>query len=471
MNTAMEQDSPQFERMTGKPVGGLVLAMSGPTVVSMLVTSLYNMADTFFVSKLGTSASGAVGIVFSLMAIIQAVGFTLGMGSGSWISRLLGARKREEANRVAASGFYAAIAFGLAIAVAGLALLDPLMRLLGATDTILPFARDYAGWILYAAPVMAASFVLNNVLRAEGKARFAMIGISVGGLLNCFLDPLFIFAFKLGIAGAAIATALSQCVSFAILLSAFLRGKTATSVAPGNASRKAGVYLSVLKNGLPSFCRQGLSSASTIALNLGAAAYGDAAVAAMAIVARISMVVFSILIGVGQGYQPVLGYNYGAGLKSRVRSAFSFTLKFSIGIAFGCAAAIFAFAPAIMGFFLKSDPEVVRVGTFALRAQCLAMPLVPIGMVSNMTFQGIGKSWTATLLSAARQGYFFIPFILILPGFLGLKGVQVSQALADLCTFFVCLPFMLSFYSRLDSEPSVPPSGAAAGDAFLDGGA
>jgi putative MATE family efflux protein len=464
----MEQDSAQFERMTGKPVSGLVLALSGPTVISMLVTSLYNMADTFFVSKLGTSASGAVGIVFSLMAIIQAVGFTLGMGSGSWISRLLGARRREEANEVAASGFYSAIVFGLVIAVAGLAFLAPLMRVLGATETILPYARDYASWILYAAPVMAASFVLNNILRAEGKARFAMIGISVGGLLNCFLDPLFIFAFKLGIGGAAIATALSQCVSFAILLSAFVGGKTVTSVAPAKASRRADTYLRIVKNGLPSLCRQGLSSVSTIALNLGAAAYGDAAVAAMAIVAKIAMFVFSVLIGVGQGYQPVLGYNYGAGRNDRVRAAFSFTFKFSIGIAVACAAAIFAAAPAIMEFFLKSDPEVVRIGTFALRAQCLAMPLVPIGMMANMTFQGIGKSWTATLLSAARQGYYFIPFILILPGFLGLKGLQVSQALADGCTFLTCLPFVLRFFRSLGRGDEKKTPGPAGPDAFID---
>jgi len=342
------------------------------------------------------------------------------------------------------------------------------MRLLGATESILPYAREYASWILYAAPVMAASFVLNNILRAEGKARFAMVGIAVGGILNCFLDPLFIFGFKLGIAGAAIATALSQCVSFAFLLSAFIGGKTATSVALGKVSRKAGTYLGILKNGLPSLCRQGLSSVSTIALNLSAAAYGDAAVAAMAIVGKVAMFIFSVLIGVGQGYQPVLGYNYGAGRNDRVRAAFSFTFKFSIAIAFACAAGIFAAAPAIMEFFLKSDPEVVRIGTMALRAQCLAIPLVPMGMMANMTFQGIGKSWTATLLSAARQGYFFIPFILTLPGIFGLSGVQVSQALADFCTFFACLPFVLRFFSKLERGVGGRAPGPAGPDAFID---
>jgi putative MATE family efflux protein len=445
----MEQDASQFEKMTTKPVSGLVLSLAGPTVVSMLVSSLYNMADTYFVSQLGTSASGAVGIVFSLMAIIQAVGFCIGMGSGSWISRLLGARKQAEASEVAASAFLMAIIFGLLLAVSGLAFLDPFMQLLGATATILPYARDYASWILLAAPVMAASFVLNNILRAEGKARFSMIGIAAGGVLNCFLDPLFIFVFKMGIAGAAIATALSQCVSFLILLSAFIRGKTLTSVGFRGISRKAATYLLIVQNGLPSLCRQGLASVSTIALNLNAAAYGDAAVAAMAIVAKVFMFLFSVILGVGQGYQPVLGYNYGARKFDRVRSAFSFTFKFCLAAIIACSAAVFLAAPDIMRVFIRSDPEVVRIGAFALRAQCLALPLIPMGMMSNMTFQSIGKSWTATLLSAARQGYWFLPLIIVLPRFLGLTGVQISQALADLLTFATCLPFILVFFAKL----------------------
>jgi len=453
-------DDAQYGRMTEAPVGGLIVSLAIPTIVSMMISAIYNMADTYFVSKLGTSASGAVGVVFSLMAIIQAVGFTIGMGSGSWISRLLGSRKVEEASGVAAAGFYSSIAFGLLLAVLGLAFLDPLVRLLGATQTIAPYARDYASYILFAAPIMAASFVLNNILRAEGRARFAMIGIATGGILNCGLDPLFIFGFGMGIAGAAIATALSQLVSFVILLAAFLRGKTATKLGPRRLPGKAAPYLTILKLGLPSLLRQGLASVSTIALNVSAALYGDAAVAAMSIVGKIFMFIFSITLGIGQGYQPVVGYNYGAGRLGRVRAAFFFTWKACTAVMVVCAVGGFVAARRLIALFIASDPAVVSIGAKALRAQCLALPLIPLGVMCNMTFQSIGRSWTATLLSAARQGFFFLPLIVALPRFLGLAGLQYTQPLADVCTFLCCIPFAVSFLRELGKEKAEEPASA-----------
>jgi len=448
----MDHGDAQYVKMTETPVSGLVVSLAIPTIVSMLVSSIYNMADTYFVSKISTSASGAVGIVFSLMAIIQAVGFTVGMGAGSWISRLLGAHKNDEASGVAASGFYSSIVFGLALTVVGLAIIDPLMLILGATDTILPYARDYARYILYAAPVMTASFVLNNILRAEGKANFSMIGITVGGLLNCGLDPLFIFTFKMGIGGAAIATALSQLVSFFILLAPFLNRRTIVKLGIRRSARRPDVYLQTLKLGLPSFLRQGLASVSTVALNLNAAAYGDAAVAAMSIVGKIVLFIFSIIIGIGQGYQPVLGYNYGARKFKRVKDAFSFTFKVCLAMMGLCGIVGFLTASWLMKLFIPQDLEVIRIGAAALRFQCLAMPLVPLGVMCNMTYQAIGKSWTATISSAARQGIFFLPLILLLPPFCGLLGVQITQPLADLCTFIFCLPFVLHFFRNLETE-------------------
>ena len=448
----MEKENAQYIKMMSMPVGRLVLSLAVPTIISMLVTAIYNIGDTFFVSKLGTSASGAVGIVFSLMAIIQAVGFTVGMGSGAQISRLLGAQKTDEANSVAVSGFFAAVAFGTLLAVFGLLFIDDLMRILGATETILPYARDYASYILYAAPVMASSFLLNNILRAEGKAKFAMVGLTIGGLLNLALDPLFIFGFGWGIGGAAIATALSQCVSFSILLSWFLRGKTITRLRAAGISKDQGIYIRILKNGLPSFCRQTLASIATIALNLSAAMYGDAAVAAMSIVGRLFMFVFAINLGIGQGYMPVVGYNYGAGRFERVKAAFLFTLKVTSVLMTSAAVAGFAVAPSLIRFFIKTDPDVVRIGALALRAMCLAMPLIPLGIVCNMTFQSIGKSWTATVLSLARQGIFFLPLILTLPRFIGLTGVQITQPLADALTFLCCLPLTFFFFRELDAK-------------------
>ncbi|MBQ7066109.1 MAG: MATE family efflux transporter [Lachnospiraceae bacterium] len=451
----MEKENQQYIKMTETKISSLISSLAVPTIVSMLITSIYNMADTFFVSKLGASASGAIGIVFSLMAIIQAVGFTLGQGSGSVISRLLGEQKNDEADKIGSSGFVASVGFGGFLMVMGLIFLEPLMRLLGSTDTILPFACEYAQYIFLAAPVMAASFVLNNLLRAEGKVKLAMIGITVGGVLNILLDPIFIFALGFGVSGAAIATALSQCISFLILLSHFLRNRTIINLKLSNASTELIIYLRIIKNGLPSFCRQGLASISTVALNLNAALYGDAAVAAMSIVGKIFMMIFSMLLGFGQGYQPVVGYNYGAKKFDRVREAFFFTLKVGVSIMTSLGILGFLLARNIMGWFIADDEEVIAIGVRAFRAQCLVMPLMALGVVCNMTFQSIGKAWRATFLSCTRQGIFFLPFILILPRFLGITGVEITQPVADLCNFFCCLPFAVLFLKALPTEADV----------------
>lgn len=444
--------------MTGAPIPKLVLTLAAPTVVSMLVTAVYNMADTFFVSQLGTSASGAVGIVFSLMAIIQAIGFTLGMGAGSLVSRCLGSRQDAAASRYAATAFYTAIGFGLILTVLGRLFMDPLMALLGATPTILPFARDYAFYILLAAPVMTASFVMNNLLRAEGKAAFSMVGLTLGGVLNMLLDPLFIFGFGFGIAGAALATGLSQCVSFGILLSFFLRGKAQTSLHPRHAKGAAGCLLPIIKTGFPSLSRQGLASIASVLLNKSAAVYGDAAVAAMAIVGRIFMLIFSVMLGIGQGFQPVCGYNYGAKRYTRVRQAFFFTLLLG-EIAMGVlAAAGFVAAPEIVRLF-RNDAAVVKTGSFAFRCQCIALLTMPVSTCANMLFQSIGQSGKATFLSCLRQGIYFIPLIGLLPAFLGISGVQIAQPLADLFTFCTSLPFILLFFRRLPPEPADESAG------------
>ena len=447
----MEQNQ-QYEKMTKTPIGKLITTLSVPTIISMLVTAIYNMADTFFVSKLGTSASGAVGIVFSVMAIIQAVGFTFGMGSGSLISRLLGAKEEGKATEVAATGFYSAIFLGILMTVLGEWKMDELMRILGASETILPFAREYAGFILLAAPIMGSSFVLNNILRSEGHAKFAMIGITAGGVLNIVLDPIFIFTFGMGIKGAAAATALSQLISFLILLSYFVLHKTTTRLGIHRLSKNPGTYYQIVKNGLPSFSRQGLASIASILLNKQATIYGDAAVAAMAIVSKIFMMIFSVMIGFGQGYQPVVGFNYGAGILERVKKSLKFTLKVGvIGMSIA-AAGLFVLAPMLMELFISDDPAVMEIGTMALRAQAISMPLIPIGTVANMTFQSIGKAWRATIMSSMRQGIFFIPLIFILPGIFGLWGVATTQAASDVFTALACTPFLIGFYKKLGNE-------------------
>ena len=446
------EEQKQYRRMTQTPIHKLITTLAVPTIISMMVTAVYNMADTFFVSQLGTSAAGAVGIVFSLMALIQAVGFMLGIGSGSLISRLLGQKKKEEADQVGSTGFFMALVFGLVVTVLGLVFLKPLMRLLGSTPTILPYASDYAKYILLGAPVMGGSFVLNNVLRSEGKATLSMVGISLGGILNIILDPIFIFGMGLGISGAAIATVLSQCVSFFILLGCFLTKKSTVRLHIRNISRKGSTYVDIVTTGFASFCRQGLASIATAVLNIQAAAYGDPAVAAMSIVGRIFMLVLAAMIGFGQGFQPVAGFNYGAKNYRRVKEAFFFSLKTGIVLMSILAVAGWITAPSLMALFRKEDAQVIAIGAYAVRAQCLVLPLFPLGVISNMTFQVIGKSLWATLLSAARQGIFFLPLILLLPPVIGLYGVQLTQPLADLFTFAACFFFLVPFFRELNVQ-------------------
>lgn len=437
--------------MTEQPVKKLICMLSVPTVISMMVTSVYNIADTYFVSKLGTSASGAVGVVFSLMAIIQAVGFTVGMGSGSIISRLLGEKKDDDATKFASSGLFLGLVFGAAITIFGMLKISELMLLFGATETILPYAEKYATYIIFGAPVMIGAFIMNNILRSQGCAKYAMWGIASGGILNVVLDPILIFGFDMGMAGAAVATLVSQTISFLILLFCFISGKSQTRLKISKISFNIMDYLNILKTGLPSFSRQGLASISTMFLNRSARLYGDAAVAAMGIVGKIFMIIFSTLIGIGQGAQPVIGYNYGAKKYKRVKKAITFTWQAGTVILSVLGIGVFFLSGFLVARFTKGDMEVVQIGKTALMAYSLVLPIMPINMVCNITYQIIGKSWRATLLSCARQGFFFLPLIIILPKLWGLFGVQIAQPIADVMTAVFSIPFAYSFLKELNT--------------------
>lgn len=441
----------EYQRMITKPVSNLVLSLAIPTVTSMLVSSLYNMADTYFVSKLGTSASGAVGIVFSLMAIIQAIGFTLGMGCGSLISRKLGEKDNDAADRYGSSAFFVAIGFGLLITVFGLIYIDPLMMLLGSTETILPYARDYGLYIIIGAPLMCASFVMNNILRSEGHAAFSMIALTSGGFINIILDPIFIFSLKLGTAGAAMATLISQCISFSLLLQFFLRKKGIVHIRISCMSRKFRDYGLVIVTGFPSLCRQGLASVSTVILNNQASAYGDSAVAGISIVMRIVVTVAAVMIGIGQGFTPVSGYNYGAKKYSRVKEAYRFTVMLGTAILTVGAVILIVFAPQIIKWF-RDDPEVIKVGARALRFQSVALPLHGLVIGTNMLMQSTGKQLQATFLACNRQGVYFIPLIIVLPIFFGLTGIEATQACADVLSAITAVPYVLWFMKKLPKE-------------------
>lgn len=325
-----ESAQEQFDKMTKTPVHQLVLTLGLPTTISMLVTNVYNMADTFFVSRLGTSASGATGVVFALMAIIQAFGFMLGHGAGSNISRKLGGRDVESARIFASTSFFLSLLCGSLMGILGLVLQEPLMRLLGSTDSILPYAKEYSTWILLAAPAMASSCVMNNILRYEGKAVFAMMGLAFGGILNIFGDAVLIFGLDMGVRGAGISTAVSQYVGAAILISPFLREKIQSRISIKYFTHSRKDITNIIAVGFPSLMRQGLNSVSVMVLNLCSAVYGDAAIAAMSIVSRVINFLFCVALGIGQGFQPVSAFNYGAGKYSRVREGFWFSIRSSL---------------------------------------------------------------------------------------------------------------------------------------------
>lgn len=447
----MKKYDSQYDMMTKQPVESLILKLGLPTTISMLVTSIYNMADSYFVGQINTSASGATGIVLGLMAILQAIGFMFGHGAGSIISRKLGAKDIESARKFSATSFYLALIAGIIILILAMTFLIPLMMLLGSTDTILPYAKTYATCILFAAPALVSSCVMNNILRYEGRAFFAMIGLTSGGIINIFLDALFMQYMGMGILGAGLATAISQYISWSILLSMFIRKKTQSSFALSYVRFDLETVSDIVTTGLPSLARQGLASISTMLLNNTAGYYGDAAIAAMSIVNRISMFIFSVALGIGQGFQPVAGFNFGAGRYSRVKKGFFFTLTFG-SILLGIAAiTVFMNAGEFIRVF-RDDPRVIEIGITAMHAQCISLFFVPFQVCNNMMFQSIGYKFNATLLSTLRNGVCFIPALLILSYILGLFGIQIAQAVADITTFFICIPFTVSFFLKLPED-------------------
>lgn len=442
----------QYDKMTKWPIPKLVITLGIPTTISMLVTNIYNMADTYFVSELGNSASGAIGVVFGLMAIIQAFGFMFGHGAGSIIARKLGEKDVHSASVYASLSIMACLIVGALIGGLGLIFLDPLMRLLGSTETILPYAREYGKFILMASPVTMTSFALNNILRYEGKAFFAMIGLTIGGVLNIIGDPILIFGLDMGIAGAGISTAVSQLVGFLILLSMFLRGKTLSKLSIKFAKENPKGIFAIMATGFPSLCRQGLNSISTMLLNnLAGSAGGDAAVAAMSIVNRITFFIFAVGLGIGQGFQPVASYNYGAKIYSRVKKAFSFTV-WAGEVLLGTFVVIgLLFSNHLIELF-RDDPTVIEIGTLSLKLQLLSLFFHPMTICANMLFQSIGENKKATFLSMLRSGILFIPILIVLTKIFGLFGVQSAQAIADVIAFFVSAPLVLKFLKNLPKD-------------------
>ena len=450
----MSKEQQQYQKLVMTPVEKLIPRLAIPTILSMMITMIYNLVDAFFVGKLGTSASAAIGVVLGVQSIFQAFGFMMGHGAGSQISIRLGEGDRDAADRLFSTAFFHALAISVIVGIIGMIGLEPLMRLMGSTDTILPFSKNYGFYILISGPALVGSCVLNNVMRYEGRAVLAMVGLVTGGVLNMIGDPILMFGLGLGIDGAGLSTAISQYISFGILLYMVFSKRTISKLSLRCRSNDPGVTLSIMRVGFPSLIRQMLNSISTITLNHAAMPYGDAAIAAMAIVGRIVMFIGSAMIGLGQGFQPVSAYNFGARKYARLRKAFYFTVKAGT-IVLGVLAVFGFMFPAPIVQLFRDDPQVVEIGSRALRFQCIAVVMQPFSVTSNMMFQSIGRSKEASFMALLRSGLYYIPALLILPLFLGLTGIECAQMVADILTTITCIPFVARFMRETPDQDQV----------------
>lgn len=440
----------KFDKLANAPIKGLITSLAVPTIFTMLVSAIYNMADSYFVGKIDTSSVASIGIVFSLMSLLQAIGFFMGNGSGVIISTKLGENKKEEAKVYANVSLFTILAVGIILAVAGSFLSVPLAKILGATATTIDNASSYLRYILIGSPFILGSFVLNNHLRFQGSALYSMIGIVSGSVINIILDPLFIFKFNLGVKGAAIATVISQFIGFVLLIfGTFKNDNLRISIKSFKPS--LAVYSAIFKNGLPSLARQGINTLGTIAMNFACAPFGDATVAAMSVYNRVLFLGMAIVIGYGQGYQPVCSFNNGAKKYDRVYSGYRFTSLITTVIIICYAIISFIFAPQLIGVF-RDDPLVIEVGVKALRYECFAIPVFAYCTISNMLMQSLKISGKATILALARQGIFYIPLMLIMPRIFGIIGVVIVQPIAEIMTFALTITLTRTNVKKLKSK-------------------
>ena len=445
----MNKSEAYHKKMTEESVSKIIISLGIPTTISMLITNIYNMADTYFVGGLGDSAQAATGILFTLQCIIQAVAFMLGHGSGTFVAKYLAQKNLDRASTYTSTAFICGAGMGLTLMTLGLVFLDPFLRFLGSTETILPYAKDYGMWILIACPFLICSLVLNNVLRYEGKAFYAMFGLTTGGILNIAGDYILIEKFDMGVYGAGLSTAVSQMVSFTILFVLY-RKYAQSRLSLKLMAKEAEVYLNIFKMGLPSLIRQGLTSISNGLLNNLIKPFGDAPIAAMSIVQKYSSFVMCVGLGIGQGYQPFASFNYELKEYDRVKKGSKFLLTFGT-IAVGALATVgFIFAPTIIALFQK-DPDVIAVGTPALRYASIGLWFLPISVACNMLYQSIRKAAMASFMAVMRSGAVLIPVLLITNALLGLDGIIMAQGISDILTGIITLPFFIRFFKKTPS--------------------
>ncbi|MEG1241394.1 MAG: MATE family efflux transporter [Oscillospiraceae bacterium] len=438
--------------MLDTPISRLIPKMAIPTVIAMLITSVYSMADSYFVHFLGTSATAAVGVNMSIDQTIMMAGSFLAVGSNSYISRLMGAKQNDKASATLSAAFFTAFFLGILVMVPGLMFTEKMVRLLGATNSSAKYAVDYANYILIAAPFMASSFVLNQCLRSEGSPVYSMVGMGLGGIINIALDPLFIFTFDMGVGGAALATAISKFISFCILIFPYIRKHSVLRLSIKRISFSRDIVRETTLMGMPSLLRTGLSVVSFIIINNFAGRYSDSALAGISVVTRIMMVPTFAILGFAQGFQPVAGYNFGATRYDRVKESFRFSSLVAVISVTVVSLLMAVFSKQLILLFTEGDMEMVKIGQFCLITQCVIMPLNAWVIIVNMLYAALGKPVGAIILGSTRQGICFLPVVFILPIFLGIYGLASAQAVADLLAFVVAIPFAISIYRGVNQK-------------------
>ena len=439
-----------YEKMTRTPVAKLILKLGIPTTISMLITSVYNMADTYFVGASGESAQAATGVLFTLQAVIQGIAFMLGHGGGTFVSRNLADKNINEASKFVSTSFFTGGAVGIVILVLGQIFLEPMVLMLGSTRTILPHAKDYGFWILTACPFIICSLIINNALRYEGKAFYAMFGLTAGGLLNIFGDYLLVSKLNMGVYGAGLATCISQIVSFVILLVMYMK-MAQSKISIRYVSKEIRVYYDIVRVGLPSLIRQGLNAVTSGVLNNVTKPFGDAAIAAMSVVNRYSSFLMCVGLGMGQGFQPVASFNYQARKYSRVKNGMLFTMGFGMVFIGGMSLISMIFSDFIITLF-QSHPDVIAVGSTAMRLAALGMMFMPLSVPVNMLYQSIQQPKISSVLSMIRSGAVTIPLLLLGVPVLGLLGVQIAQPTADIVAGIISIFFIVRFIKTIPQD-------------------
>ena len=444
-----EQTQQRKLLMLNEPVSRVIPKMAIPTIVAFLITSIYSLADTYFVSSLGTNATAAVSVNASLDQLIMMTGSMLAMGANSYIARLLGQGDEKKASQVLSTSFILAGGLGALLMIFGSIFMTPMVRLLGATPTCEAYAIDYATYILLAAPFMACNFVMNQCLRSEGSATLSMVGMGFGGILNCVLDPIFIFGLDMGVAGASLATAISKWVSFAILIFPYVTRRSMLHLSIKNFRFSWDIISKVVSVGSSSMFRNGLAVIAGILLNDLAGNISDSVLAGIGVCTKVMMFPFCIILGFGNGFQPVAGFNWGAKQYDRVTESYRFSSVVSLVGSLAMAAIIAVFADPIIALFAGTDPEMREIGKICIWLQCIALPIHAWVAMVNMLCVGLGNAKGAMLLATARQGSCFLPILYPLAWLFGAYGIASVQALADVLTMALAIPIAISMMKKI----------------------